>query len=135
MIPTGGILSATISESAEAERPSRTWRLDVERGRVTGMIDGLDAVRQAVFKILQTERFRHLIYSADYGVELANLIGRDPLLVRSELHRRIREALTQDDRIEDVTDFRIDIAGEDATARFTVVSAFGTFQEEVTVHV
>lgn len=133
MIPTGGILNPRSSETME--RPSRTWRLDVERGRVIGMIDGLDAVRQAAVKILQTERFRHLIYDTDYGVELANLIGRDPLLIRSELRRRIREALMQDDRIEDVADFQIDIAGDAATARFTVVSTFGTFQEEVTAHV
>jgi Protein of unknown function (DUF2634). len=133
MIPTGGILNTQNSETIE--RPSRTWRLDFERGRMIGMVDGLDAVRQAVAKILQTERFRYLIYDADYGVELANLIGRDPIFVRSELRRRIREALTQDDRVEDVTDFRMDIAGDTVTVRFTVVSTIGTFDEEVMVRV
>lgn len=133
MIPTGGILNTQNMEPIEP--PSRTWRLDFERGRVIGMIDGLDAVRQATAKILQTERFRYLIYDADYGVELANLIGRDPIFVRSELRRRIREALIQDDRIEDVTDFETDMAGDAVTVRFTVVSSIGSFQEEVTVRV
>jgi hypothetical protein len=133
MIPTGG--SIDIQNIEPIEQPSRTWRLDFERGRVTGMIDGLDAVRQAVFKILQTERFRYLIYDADYGVELASLVGRDPVFVQSELRRRITEALTQDDRIDSVTDFQIDISGDTATVRLTVVSTFGSFQQEVTVHV
>src|SRR5690606_29736936 len=117
------------------EQPSRTWRLDMERGRAAGMIDGLEAVRQSVFKILQTERFRHLIYDADYGAELAGLIGQDPALVRSELRRRITEALTQDDRIDEVTDYEMDFAEGTAAVRFTVVSTFGTFREGVTLRV
>jgi Protein of unknown function (DUF2634). len=133
MIPTGGSLGTQRMEVIE--QPSRTWRLDVDRGRAAGMIDGLDAVRQAVFKIFQTERFRHIIYDADYGAELASLIGRDPALVRSELKRRITEALTQDDRIDDVTDYEIDFSEETAAVQFTVVSTFGTFREGVTLHV
>jgi len=133
MIPVGGQISR--QNPPTIEQPSRTWKLDFDRGRVTGMMDGLDAVRQAVFKILKTERFRYLIYSSDYGAEFNGLIGQDPALVRSELRRRIREALTQDDRIEDVTDVQIDIAGDSATVRFTVVSTFGSFQQEVTTNV
>jgi hypothetical protein len=63
------------------------------------------------------------------------LIGRYPIFARSELRRRITEALTQDDRIEQVTDFQFDVAGDAVTVRFTVVSSFGSFQEEVTVRV
>lgn len=133
MIPTGAILNEQNLEPAA--QPSRTWKLDFERGRAVGTIDGLDAVRQAVLKALQTERFRYMIYDAEYGVELANLVGRDPVFVQSELRRRITEALTQDDRVDSVTDFQIDIAGDTATVRFTVVSSFGSFREEVTARV
>lgn len=133
MIPTGGSIDRQNIETVT--QPSRTWRLDFERGRVTGAIDGLDAVRQSVSKIVQTERFRYLIYDADYGIELDGLIGRDPVFVQSELRRRITEALMQDDRIESVTDFQIDITGDTATIQFTVVSSFGSFQEEVMLHV
>lgn len=133
MIPTGGSIDTQNIETVT--QPSRTWRLDFEHGRVVGMIDGLEAVRQAVAKILQTERFEHLIYDSSYGFEGKGLIGKAPVFIQSELRRRIREALIQDDRIEDVTDFRIDITGDTVTVRFTVVSTFGSFQEEVTQHV
>src|SRR5690606_27931875 len=68
MIPTGG----TIADAATAEvrQPSRTYKLEFARGRVAGMTDGLDAIKQAVYKILQTDRFRYEIYSFDYGHEL-----------------------------------------------------------------
>jgi len=127
--PEGAIIPAEI-EVEEEQQPSLTYGIDFEKGRIVGMIDGLEAVKQAVFLILQTERYRYLIYSADYGSELEGLIGRDPLFVRSELKRRIREALLQDDRIEDVTNFDIQINGDSALVRFTVVTIFGDFEAE-----
>ena len=133
MIPAGGILSEQNVE--QVTQPSRTWKLDFDRGRVVGMTDGLEAVKQAVFLTLHTERFRHLIYSSDYGMEWNGLIGGNPIFIRSELKRRITEALLQDDRIETVQDFQIDISGDTATMRFTVISTFGSFREEVTVRV
>lgn len=133
MIPVGG--KVTTQNTKAIEQPSRTWKLDFERGRVTGMVDGLEAVRQAVYKVLQTERFEHLIYSSNYGVELRRFLGSNQAYVQSELKRRIREALTQDDRIDDVTDFQIDIVGDTAAVRFTVVSSFGSFREEMTARV
>lgn len=71
----------------DQERPSKTWRLDFKKGgRITGRVDGLDAVRQAVFKVLQTNRFWHDIYDFDYGHELSLLIGSQPEFVESELN-------------------------------------------------
>src|SRR5690606_37221998 len=127
--PTGTIIPSDL-EIVEEQQPSLTFGVDFDRGRVIGMVDGLEAVKQAVFLILQTERYRHLIYSDDYGSELEGLIGRDPLFVQSELKRRIREALMQDDRIEDVTNFSIRFDGDSALVRFTVVSIFGNFEAE-----
>lgn len=127
--PTGTIIPANL-EIVEEQQPSLTFGIDFDRGRVVGMIDGLEAVKQAVFLILQTERYRYLIYTPDYGSELEGLIGRDPLFVQSELKRRIREALMQDDRIEDVTNFSIQFDGDSALVRFTVVSIFGNFEAE-----
>ena len=59
-----------------ADLPSRTWRLDLEQNQLSGMTDGLDAVTQAVFLALHTDRYRHVIYSWQYGVELDDLFGQ-----------------------------------------------------------
>src|SRR5690606_18403676 len=115
--PEGTIVPAEI-ELEEEQQPSLTFGIDFERGRIRGMIDELEAIKQAVFLILQTERYRYLIYSDDYGSELEGLIGRDPLFVQSEIKRRIREALMQDDRIEDVTNFRLQFNGDNVLVRF-----------------
>lgn len=117
------------------QQPGRTYRLDLINERIAGMVDELDAVKQAVFKILKTERFEYPIYSFSYGSELGGLIGAEPAFLRSELQRRITEALLQDDRIEEVNGFLITINGDEALVQFTVVSQYGSFQQEVTQRV
>ena len=57
--------------------PSRTFRLNYNALTITGTIDEIKAVEQAVYLILNTERYQWLIHSWDYGVELHYLIGKD----------------------------------------------------------
>ncbi|MEC0269419.1 DUF2634 domain-containing protein [Paenibacillus anseongense] len=127
MIPTGGMTNAALQQS---QQPSRTYRIDLKNGRIVGTTDGLEAVKQAVYKILGTERFEYLIYGPDYGSEYGSLIGGNSVLIRSELARRISEALMQDDRITDVQDMKVTITGDSALAEFTVVSQYGSYQTE-----
>ncbi|WP_281885696.1 DUF2634 domain-containing protein [Paenibacillus sp. YYML68] len=127
MIPQGGTL-AQLPLADPAARPSRTYALDFESGRISGMIDHLEAVRQAVFKILNTDRYAHAIYSTNYGHELhAGLVGADPGLFRSELMRQLREALLQDDRISAVENIELMGHGDEVTVTFTVISTYGSF--------
>lgn len=125
MIPQGG--SITSASVEEQQQPSLTWKLDFTNKRITQMVDGLDAVKQAVFVILETQRFEYLIYSFNFGSELQGLIGKNPIFVQSEIRRLIREALLQDDRITDVRDITIQTNGESMLVEFTVVSVFGNF--------
>ena len=115
-----------------AERlPSRTFRLREEEGRMAGMADGLDAVRQAVRLILSVERYAWLIHSWNYGVELADLFGKPLSYALPEVERRITEALLQDDRITAVHDFTFTKGrGGRVTAAFTVESVFGSLHED-----
>jgi hypothetical protein len=90
------------------------------------MIDGLEAVRQAVFKMLQTPRFEHLIYSDSYGLE--PVMGLGGAVFRSEMERRIEETLLQDDRISEVSGIEFTFTGDEVQVVFSVVSSFGEFQ-------
>jgi len=108
--------------------PSRTYA--ITGNRIVGMIDGADAVRQAIYKLLQTDRFRYWIYSANYGHECAKLQGRDPSIAVPEASRYIREALLQDDRITAVDPIHIEVNGDSLTASFTVATTFGRISIE-----
>lgn len=90
-------------------QPGRTWQLDLTQNRMPpNMVDGLEAVEQAVYKILLTERYQYPIYSWNYGIELFDLFGKPMSYVRPEVERRIKEALLQDDRITAVDNFQFE---------------------------
>ncbi|ATO52074.1 DUF2634 domain-containing protein [Brevibacillus laterosporus] len=125
MLPQGSTIDSVTLE--EVEQPSKTYKLDLVNKRIVGFVDGLDAVKQAVFKILSTIRFEYLIYSHDYGFESQSM--EDEAIFRSEIQRCVREALLQDDRILDVTDFKITIEGDTSLTEFVVVSKYGDFKE------
>ena len=131
---SGGI---TVASKGTATMPNRTYRMHIEEERVRGILTGdIEAVRQAVYKILNTERYKHVIYSWNYGVELQDLFGKPMPYVLPEIPRRIREALLQDDRITDVTDFDLSYTKDgDVLAKFTVHTLYGDFEESREVRV
>lgn len=105
--------------------PSYTYNINRNTNRISGYIDGKDAIIQAVFLILQTERYESMIYNWYYGSELDTLIGQNRDYVASELQRIIREALTEDDRINEVSDFIIEFKDDVASIEFVVESNVG----------
>lgn len=117
----------TLSDELEvidvALMPTKTYQLDFERGRCTGMIDGLKAAEQAILKALSTVRFAHMIYSDDYGFE--NMIGHEQLYVRAELPRRIKEAILQDERFTAVNNFILDFEKDNAYVSFSCPTLYG----------
>lgn len=103
MIPSNSTL---LSTDIEIERqPSKNYKMYIESNTITGFCDEKEAMIQAIYKILNTERYDYIIYSWNYGIELKDLIGEPLSYVCPELQDRITEALMQDDRILEVSDF------------------------------
>lgn len=121
MLPeTGGILKQDFEIS---EIPSKTFRINEDT--LSGYVDGIEAVKQAVFCILNTERYDWIIYSWNYGVELKDLFGKSIGIIKSKVKKRIREALMQDDRILGVDAFSFDVSGRKLLVNFTVHTRYG----------
>ena len=85
--------------------PTKTYQLDIVNKRITGTIDGRDAVVQFITKVLSTDKYAFEIYDWYYGNELAKLIGHSYDYVVTRIPNIFREALLVDDRITDVRDF------------------------------
>ena len=117
------------------KQPSKTYQMDIERNVIVGYTSGLEAVKQAVYKILNTERYDFIIYSSNYGSELKNLFGEQMTYVTSEIKRRIKESLMQDDRITDVNGFKLKRDREALNVYFNVISTEGEFESEVKLSV
>lgn len=106
MIPsTNGFL---VQDFNIEEQSSLTYKMDPDSDSVRGFADGREAVKQAIFRILSTERYQYIIYPWWYGIETLDLYGEPVNWVCAELERRIAESLCVDTRITDVTDFEHD---------------------------
>jgi hypothetical protein len=125
-----------------SEQPSKTYRLDFERGRIfaVGSCDGLEAANQFMKKTLLTPRFRCLIYDSQYGSEIKQTVIAGDVTseyIETEMPRLVKDAVLADSRILDVYDFTLTFDSdpekrERAYVRFKANTIFGpTVIEEV----
>lgn len=118
-----------LTESTVLEKPvfeEKTYQLSEEK--VEGFVEGTEALRQAICKILMTEKYEHLIYSFRYGISWKELVGKEQPYVRAEMRRMIQEALLQDDRIQEVDGFSFVFEGDRCICTFEVLSIYGTMK-------
>lgn len=123
-----------ISEVTEAEeKPSLTYKLDLDKGRIVGKVDGIEAVNQAIRKAIVTPRFKCLIYDNQYGSEIQEaVVAQDatPELTEAIIPGFIKDALKPDTRILDVYDFEYEFKDNGAYIFFKVDTIFGETEFE-----
>lgn len=113
---------------AESEKPTKTYFLDLDNGRIISTVDGIEAVKQAVRKAIITARYKNLIYDSDYGSEINDMIYDEdatPELIETALPELIKDSLSQDTRILDVYDFEFKFEDDKAYISFFVDTIFG----------
>lgn len=131
MIPKFNLVVSDIENSVQS---SKTYKIDRFNGRIISKIDELESIKQAVFKILQTERFENVIYDANYGVEFNRFIGKPKDFVKSDIERTIKDALLADNRILSIENFNIiDDTKDNLKIEFKVNSIFGNIGIESVV--
>ena len=118
------------------EQPSLTYKMDLNGDSVRGFVDEQEAMKQAIFRILNTERYQYIIYPWWYGIETIDLYGEPVTYVCPELERRITEALLIDTRIISVTDFEFDLEVKGVVhAMFTVNTIYGEIKADKGVNI
>ena len=125
MLPAG----LDIKSLEVVKQPSLQHKMNLSDSFIAGKCDGKEGLKQAVYKILSTERYENVIYSRNYGVELKDLFGQPVKTVIALIESRIKEALLQDDRITDVDGFIFDTSQKHkVSVTFTVHSELGDFE-------
>lgn len=107
----------------------RTYRMDFKNKRIIGMVDGMDAAAQAIFKVLQTRRFAHLIYDDQYGCDIFNKIGNlnlTPAYLDTDIPVMIEDAFLNEEMILGISDIEYEILdGDSVNISFAVSTIFG----------
>lgn len=118
------------------EMPTRTYYFDLDVQRVRGFTDKREAMKQAIYLIIYTERYQYPIYSRNYGAEMDGLIGQPIPFVLPEIKRRVTEALVQDDRINATSGWQFDVQPRGKVyATFTAHTIFGDIDADVEVNI
>lgn len=131
ILPQGAVIN-NIEIMEESSQPSKTYK--IEENRVVGLCDGKEALKQTIFFILSTERYNYLIYSSSYGSELNVICELDKDIAKSELKRRISDAILQDDRVNNVGNFEFSYDEDSVLVKFTVFSIYGDIEIEKEVN-
>lgn len=120
-------LPVSVIEEAK-ESPSLTYKLDLDKGRIAGKIDKLEAVNQAIRKAIITPRFKCLIYDNQYGSEIEDaVISNDATqeYIETAIEGFITDALKPDTRILSVSDFSVSFEGNSVYISFKADTIFG----------
>ena len=106
----------------------KEYEVNFATGQLTGKIlVGKEALTVWIYKTLLTKRYKHIIYSWDYGQDLEELIGQgyEKGLIRSEVERRIKDCLLIHPHIKECNSFNIKLQQDKLNVDFIVNTIYG----------
>ena len=110
--------------------PGKTYYYNIEKQTISGFIDDITALKQAIYLILISKRYEHELYSSSYGLETDELVGCPDGVVYPRIERIFTDALLQDDRITSISDFDFKRERDTLRVSFKVSSNIGNFKVE-----
>lgn len=115
---------------------SYTYKMQIDKDRIYDFVDGAEALKQAIYKRLNTERDVYPIYK-NYGIKKKDLFGKEKRYAYMILTDRIKDTLLEDDRINEVRNFEyIDEKSrkDNVCISFDVDSVFGVINVEEVIN-
>ena len=127
----------TIKEDdSQVVKIPREYGIDFATGQLTGkIVEGIEAIKVWIWLCMHTERFRHAIYSADYGTSLEQYIGHmlSEEYLNTDCESEITDALLINEYIESIEDFEAVRNSDSLNISFRVVTKFGSIEVDENV--
>nr|DAM81721.1 MAG TPA: Protein of unknown function (DUF2634) [Caudoviricetes sp.] len=123
-------------EDGQVVKVPREYGIDFTTGQLTGkIVEGLEAIKVWIWLCLHTERFRHAIYSADYGTSLEQYIGHvlSEEYINTDCESEITDALLINEYIESIEEFEAVRNSDSLNISFRVVTKFGSLEVDEVV--
>lgn len=134
-IQASNISNEIVQNITIVTQPSLTYK-DNENN-IIGKTDGLEAITQTAYHILNKERYAYVIYPDWYGMELEKYKGLPFSYLEAQIENDLRSTLLQDDRIYDIMIVEIrQISVDSASVKFNIYSQEGIIENmEIEVNV
>lgn len=120
-----------IEEMEEEIKSPREYGIDFKTGQLTGeIVEGKDAIKVWIWLVLQTPRYRHYIYTWDYGNEFEDLMGKGYTeeYIEAEAQRMTEDCLLVNENIQSITEFSVNMEGDALTVSFTANTIYGEIE-------
>lgn len=109
---------------------SNTYKMNTESLTIEGLCCDREAVKQAVYKLIMTEKNTFVIYDKNYGIMLNDLYGRSTGYVSAIIRLRLEECFKNDSRIKNIENLIINKNKSKLLLQFTVNTIYGTIDIE-----
>ncbi len=116
------------SQATKKQVIPKEYGMDFETKQLTGeIVEGLEAVKVWIWLVLQIPRYRHYIYTWDYGNEFEDLMGRSYTkeYIESQARRMTEDCLFINENIRGISDFSADMEKDVLTISFTAETIYG----------
>ena len=123
-------------DDSQVVKMPREYGVDFQTGQLTGkIVEGIEAIKVWIWLCMHTERFRHAIYSADYGTSLEQYIGHmlSEEYINTDCESEISDALLINEYIESIEDFEAVRNSDSLNISFRVVTKFGNIEVDENV--
>ena len=124
------------SEETKVIEVPREYGINFTTGQLTGkIVEGLEAIKVWVWLCMHTERFRHAIYSSDYGTSLEQYFGHvlSDEYINTDCESEITDALLMNEYIDGIEDFEVVRNYDSLDIKFRVVTKFGSLEVDESV--
>lgn len=110
------------------------WDYDLSKPLILNgnfvIVEGLEAVKTWCWKALHTDRYKHLIYTWEYGLDMEQFMGEAfNSLTKVEIIREITEGLMQNEYVTNVDDFNISKEKKKVFVEFNINTKFGGIED------
>ena len=123
-------------DDSQVVKMPKEYGINFQTGQLTGkIVEGIEAIKVWIWLCLHTERFRHAIYSADYGTSFEQYIGHvlSDEYINTDCESEISDALLINEYIESIEDFEAVRNSDSLNISFRVVTKFGSLEVDEVV--
>lgn len=122
------------NESSSSISVPDEYGIDFNTGLLTGdIVKGIEAIKVWIWHALHVERYRHPIYSWQYGCSLEDYIGQsfDDEYLNFDCRSEVEEALKVNPSILGIDNFTVEINGSHLKMSFTTNTILGEVEMNV----
>ena len=127
MLPTDNITEESVETEVEN---TKAFEIDFEKKQIGAIIDGKDALIQAMRLALMTERYKYPVFSHSYGTDYKNAPEDGYTKAVGKIKNAICDSLLCDSRIRSINSFEFEKIGSKIAIKFKAETIYGDIAYE-----